>query len=76
MDRLPEPSITPLALDWLETPGGRLNPVETALLRTIDGRHNIVELESFARALGLRDDALESLHGAGLIQFKVAGSAA
>ena len=69
MDRLPSPIVTPVALDWLERGDHRLNMPQRALLRAIDGRRNIIELESVARALGLRADALETLRGAGLIRF-------
>jgi hypothetical protein len=69
MDRLPAPTLTQLALEWLENEDQRLNRAQRALLRTIDGRRDVIELESVARALGLRTDALETLHHAGLIRF-------
>ena len=69
MDRLPSPHITPLATRWLQYRDSRLNKAEYALLQAIDGRRNVIELESVARALGLRPGALDLLRRAGLIQF-------
>ena len=69
MNLLPAPVITPLALDWLAT-RDRLNPAQRALFSTIDGHRNVVQLESVARALGLRPDALETLRRDGLICFE------
>ena len=69
MDRLPTPTQTPNAHRWLHPPDTRLDRVQRALLSTIDGPRNIVELESFARALGLSPDSLELLHRHGLIEF-------
>ncbi|HEX6705660.1 MAG TPA: hypothetical protein VF169_12930 [Albitalea sp.] len=70
MDRLPSPQITPLATRWLQYRDTRLNQAEHALLLAIDGQRNVVELESVARALGLREGALDLLRRAGLIQFR------
>ena len=69
MDQLSAPAVTGLALDWLESEDQRLDRAQKALLQTIDGRRNVIELESVARALGLRTDALETLRLAGLIRM-------
>ena len=69
MNPLPAPVVTPLALDWLRDHDKRLDPAQRALFGTIDGHRNVIELESVARALGLRTDALEAFRQAGLIRF-------
>ena len=69
MDRLPAPSLTSLALEWINTKDERLNLPQRILLGTIDGQRNVVELESVARALGLKVHAIEALRQAGLITF-------
>lgn len=69
MDRLPAPSLTPLAHQWIHAKDERLNLPQRILLGTIDGQRNIVELESVARALGLKVHAIEALRQAGLIIF-------
>ena len=69
MDRLPTPAQTPTARQWLARTDAPLDSVERALLGTINGRRNVVELESVARAMGLGPDALESLRLRGLIDF-------
>jgi hypothetical protein len=45
------------------------DPVKRALLSSIDGHRNVIELESFARAMGLEADALERLRCEGLIDL-------
>jgi hypothetical protein len=69
MDRLPAPSLTSLALEWINMKDERLNLRQRVLLGAIDGRRNVVVLESLARALGLSADAIEVLRQAGLISF-------
>jgi hypothetical protein len=69
MDRLPAPSLTSLALEWIKTKDERLNLPQRILLSAINGRRNVVELESMGRALGLKVDAIEALRQAGLIRF-------
>ncbi len=70
MNALPTPTKTPLALQWLHTGGdARSERVKRALLSNIDGHRNVIELESFARAMGLRPDALEQLRIEGLIRL-------
>jgi hypothetical protein len=69
MDRLPAPSLTPLAHQWIHTKDERLNLPQRILLGTIDGQRNIVELESVARALGMKVHAIETRRQAGLISF-------
>ena len=43
--------------------------VRRALLASIDGHRNVIELESLARAMGLDSDALEHLRREGLIDL-------
>jgi hypothetical protein len=69
MERLPSPTLTPLARHWMERRDSRLTRPLLALLATIDGQRNVIELESVARALGLRADTLDTLRRAGLLSF-------
>lgn len=69
MNALPTPTKTPLALQWLEARDAKSERVKRALLSCIDGHRNVIELESFARAMGLKPDALERLRVEGLIQL-------
>lgn len=70
-EHLPTPKRTPIAKQWFAQPGAHLHRVQWALLSNIDGHRNIVELESFARAMGLELTALERLREQGLIEFPV-----
>jgi hypothetical protein len=69
MQSLPTPTRTPLAHQWLARPEARLDLAQWALLASVDGRRNIVELESFARAVGLASTAVETLRARGLIDL-------
>jgi hypothetical protein len=69
MDALPTPTKTPMGLRWLEAPGAHGDRIKRALLSSVDGHRNVIELESFARAMGLEADALEQLRGEGLIDL-------
>ncbi|MEO8808531.1 MAG: hypothetical protein ABI433_20810 [Burkholderiaceae bacterium] len=69
MHPLPTPTQTAVARQWLEARDTRLDRVERALLSTIDGRRNIVELESVARAMGLAPATFEHLQRQGLIDL-------
>ena len=69
MDLLPTPTRTPMAVRWLEARETDGESVKRALLSSIDGHRNVIELESVARALGLEPDALERLRGEGLIDL-------
>ena len=69
MNTLPAPRLRPLALRWLETTAADAEQVKRALLSTIDGHRSVVELESFARAMGLCYDALWLLEAQGLIEL-------
>ena len=66
MHELPTPSKTPLAIRWLEADMSS-DRVRRALLSSIDGHRNVIQLESVARALCLEEDALERLRGEGFI---------
>jgi hypothetical protein len=54
--------------------GGGLHRLDWTLLGTIDGRRNVVHIESVAKAIGLDAGALTRLEQRGLIVFE--GSAA
>ena len=66
----PTPTQTPRASQWLEVHHASTDRVKRALLSNIDGHRNVIELESFARAMGLAPDALERLRGEGLIDLR------
>jgi hypothetical protein len=67
MSPLPIPTQTPKALQWLSVHDAGTDRMRRALLANIDGHRNVIELESFARAMGLEADALERLRRDGLI---------
>jgi hypothetical protein len=69
MDALQFPVQTVLAERLLQRRDARIDRAREALLRTVDGQRNVVELESVARALGLQPSALDQLRQSGLIQF-------
>ena len=69
MNPLSTPTQTPVARQWLGRPVASLDRYHQALLATVDGRRNIVQLESVARAIGLEAVALEHLREQGLIDF-------
>ncbi|MDQ2736108.1 MAG: hypothetical protein M3Y55_14230 [Pseudomonadota bacterium] len=74
IQEIPAPSVTALALDWLDADDERLGRAQRVLLQTIDGRRNVIQLESVARALGLQDDALARLCQRGLIRLPTTGA--
>ena len=76
MNRLPTPIQTAVARQWLEARDTRLDRVERALLATIDGHRNIIQLESVARAMGLAPATFEQMRRHGLIDFPVVEHAA
>ena len=76
MDRLPTPAQTSAARRLLTRSDVPLDRLERALLATIDGRRNVIELESIARAMGLGSSALESLRSRGLIEYAHEAAAA
>lgn len=52
---------TPKALRWLDARDAKSDSVKRALLSSSDSHRNVIELESFARAIGLEPGALERL---------------
>jgi len=68
-DPIPVPVRTALAAQWLERPDPTPDRLMRTLLCGIDGHRNVIELESFARAMGLDGDALERLRRQGLIDL-------
>ena len=75
MERLSIPTQTSFARLWLQRPDAPADRVRQALLATVDGHRNLIELESFARALGLAPCALEDLRREGLIDLSDGRSA-
>lgn len=69
MPSLPSPIQTAVARQWLQQPDARIDRIHQALLSTIDGHRNVIELESVARAMGLNSDALERLRQQGFIEL-------
>jgi hypothetical protein len=69
MNPLPVPTKTLKALQWLNLRGAETDRVRCALLSNIDGLRNVIELGSFARAMGLGPDALERLCREGFIEL-------
>ena len=69
MNPLPTPNRTPMAVQWLNGSEAQSSRVKRALLANVDGHRNVIELESFARAMGLAPDALERLRQEGLIDL-------
>jgi len=67
MNSLATPTQTPKALHWLHVCDADNDRIRRALLISIDGHRSVIELESFARALGLEPDALERLRREGFI---------
>ncbi len=74
MQSLPSPTQTAVARQWLQQPDARIDRIHQALLSTIDGHRNVVELESVARAMGLDPDALDRLRQQGFIELTPATS--
>jgi hypothetical protein len=58
-----------MAHQWLEARDANSDSVKRALLSSVDGHRNVIELERFARAMGREPDALERLRGEGLIDL-------
>ena len=69
MNPPPVPVQTPKAIHWLSALDTQNDRVRRALLSNIDGHRNVIELESFARAMGLESDALERLRREGYIEL-------
>ena len=69
MEPLPTPTRTPKAHLWLDSFEASGDRVKRALLGSIDGHRNVIELESFARAMGLDPDALDRLRVEGLVDL-------
>lgn len=67
MQALPTPTRTSKAHQWLEARDPSSDRIKRVLLGSIDGHRNVIELESFARAIGLAPDALDSLRREGMI---------
>ena len=69
MEALPTPTKTAMARLWLDSGASKADCIKRVLLSNIDGHRNVIELESFARAMGLGDNAIERLRLEGLIDL-------
>jgi hypothetical protein len=67
MNELPTPTLTAVARRWLDLEVPQLDRTRRALLSTVDGRRNVIQLESVARAMGLPDRTLEDMRERGLL---------
>jgi hypothetical protein len=74
MEAPSSPIQTDVARQWLQRPDARIDRVHQALLSTIDGHRNVIELESVARAMGLDPDALDRLRQQGFIELAPAAT--
>lgn len=69
MNSLPIPIRTDRSGRRLSVSDSARDRIERLLLSSIDGHRNLIELESFARAMGLDPGALDRLRGDGLIEL-------
>lgn len=69
MNTLPTPTRTDIAMQWLASRDATTHRVKSVLLSHVDGHRNVIELESFARAMGLEPDAIAQLQQEGLIDL-------
>lgn len=74
MDRPAFLTHTAATRQWLLHPDARIDRVRQALLSTIDGHRNVIELESVARAMGLEPGALDDLRRQGFIELTIVGA--
>jgi hypothetical protein len=73
MERLPTPVLTSRARHCLRWDDPELDRVHQALLATIDGQRNVIQLESVAKAMGLPDRTLAELRAQGLVNWESVG---
>ena len=73
MERLPTPVLTSRARYCLQWDDPELDHVHQALLSTIDGHRNVIQLDSVAKAMGLPDCTLADLRSQGLVNWESAG---
>ena len=67
MNELPTPTLTAVARRWLDREVPQLDRTQQALLSTVDGHRNVIQLESVARAMRLPDRTLEEMRERGLL---------
>ena len=72
MNELPKPTLTAIARRWLEREFPQLDRTQRALLSTIDGHRNVIQLEGVARAMRLPDRTLEEMRKRGLVVWSSA----
>ena len=75
MDHTPFPTRTAIARQWMHHPDARIDRIQQALLSTVDGHRNVIELESVARAMRLAPGALEHLRAQGFIEITASAAA-
>jgi hypothetical protein len=73
MERLPTPVLTSRARHFLAWEVPEVDRVHRALLSTVDGHRNVIELESVAKAMGLPETTLSDLRAQGLLKWDGAG---
>jgi hypothetical protein len=69
MDQLLVPVKTSFGRQSLKRGDFNIDRIQRALLTSVDGHGNVIDLESCARALGLAPEALELLRRQGLIDL-------
>jgi len=74
MERLPQPVLTSHARRCLEWEHSDIDRIHRALLSTVDGRRNVIQLESVAKAMGLPEQTLDQLREQGWVDWE-AGTA-
>ena len=70
MKPLPQPILTMHARCRLDATEPELDHVHRALLSTVDGQRNVIELESVAKAMGLPDWTLTELRAQGWLNWE------
>ena len=69
MESLPTPVLTLRARHFLEWEHSAVDRVRRAWLSTVDGRRNVIELESVAKAMGLPESTLGDMRAQGLVNW-------
>lgn len=72
MERLPNPVLTLRARHFLEWQHNE-DLVRRALLTTVNGDRNVIELESVAKAMGLPASTLDDMRAKGLVNWDSTG---
>jgi len=73
MEHLPRPVLTLRARHFLEWQHDEVDLVRRALLTTVNGNRNVIELESVAKAMGLPASTLDDMRAQGLVNWDSTG---